>query len=287
MKNILIPTDFSSNAWNALHYATALFKEEPCTFYVLHTYTPSIAYSRFMADAAGTTTVTQDVGAISKTSLATVIAKIQKIAPNKNHNFVTRSSFNLLVEEIKEMVAEHQIDLIVLGTKGASGLSEVFMGSNTVRIIKGVTDCPVLAIPENFKFTQIREIAFATNFNRFYTPSELAQIINLSKSFKAAIRVVYVQEKIQALTDVQQFNLHMLRKYLTGLNYYIHTISKGASVAVTLEVFTEELGIHLLAMLNYKHSYVERLTREPIVKQLAFHTEIPLLIIPELSKHIG
>jgi len=50
-----------------------------------------------------------------------------------------------------------------------------------------------------------------------------------------------------------------------------------------LEVFANELEIHLLAMLNYQHSYMEKMTREPVIKRLAFHTQIPLLLIPELG----
>ena len=55
------------------------------------------------------------------------------------------------------------------------------------------------------------------------------------------------------------------------------TVRKGG------EVFSKELDIHLLAMLNYHHSYMDRMTREPIVKRTAFHTQIPLLVIPELG----
>jgi len=284
MKNILIPTDFSKNAWNATKYALSLFADEDCTFYLLNTYTPSIAYSRFMA-------TTSNVGledAISRSSekgLKKTLSLIKAAYDNPKHTFKTISSFSLLVDEIKELVEDKNIDLVVAGTKGASGLEEVFMGSNTVRILKSVKDCPVLAIPELFDFETPSEIAFATDFNRFYTISELQPLIEIAKTFNAVVRIVHVQYEIKALTELQLFNLNRLRKYLVDVEHYVHTVSELNSVSKTLEVFSEELDIHLLAMLNYQHSYTERLTREPVVKRVAFHTRVPLLVIPELSMH--
>ena len=105
----------------------------------------------------------------------------------------------------------------------------------------------------------------------------------MAKVFNAIIRIVHVQYEIKALTELQQFNLSMLRKYLGGVEHYVHTVSELNSISKTLEVFTEELDIHLLAMLNYQHSYMEKMTREPVIKRVAFHTQVPLLIIPELG----
>ena len=219
----------------------------------------------------------------SERGLKNVLKKINQTFNYPKHSFKTISSFSLLVDEIKDIVEKEAIDLIITGTKGASGLEEVFMGSNTVRIIKSIKNCPVLAIPQFFEYITPTEIAFATDFNRFYTQSELQPIIDLANSFKAAIRIVHVQYEIKALTEIQQFNLNMLRKYLSECEHYLHTVSELNSVSKTLEVFAEELEIHLLAMLNYQHSYVEKMTREPVVKRLAFHTQIPLLVIPELG----
>ena len=281
MKNILLPTDFSKNAWNAITYAIELYINEPCMFYLLNTYTPNIAASRFMATAV--TSESLAVESYSKEGLNAVLNNIQSKYNNKLHGFKTISSFSLLADEVRELVNEYSIDMVIMGTKGASGASEVFMGSNAVRVIKAVKNCPVLAIPEDFTFETPTEIAFATDFNRFYTQSELQPIINLVKTFNSVLRIVHVQDKIKALTELQQFNLNMLRKYFSTIEHYIHTVSELNSVSKTLEVFADELDIHLLAMLNYQHSYMEKVTREPIVKRIVFHTQIPLLVIPELG----
>ncbi|MEM9648197.1 MAG: universal stress protein [Bacteroidota bacterium] len=283
MQKILIPTDFSDNAWNAIDYAMQLFRNKECTFYLLNTYTPIIPSGRFMAKMIDGVRIVDAVRDSSEEGLLKTVERIQSKYRNSNHRFETISSFNLLTEEVKDIVDSFGIHLVVTGTKGASGIEEVFMGSNTVRIIKNTKKCPILAIPQYFEFVTPTEIAFATDFNRFYSTSELEPLLELSRMFEATIRIVHVQYGIKALSELQQFNLNMLRRYLNGTEHYVHTVSELNSVSQTLEVFSQELNIHLLAMLNYQHSYMEQMTREPIVKRTAFHTQIPLLVIPELG----
>lgn len=283
MQKILIPTDFSENAWNAIDYAMQLFRHKRCMFYLLNTYTPVIPSGRFMAKMIDGVSIVDAVRNSSEQGLRQTVNQIKTKYRNPNHNFETISSFNLLVEEVKDIVDTFDINLVITGTKGASGIDEVFMGSNTVRIIKSVKRCPVLAIPQHFNFISPTEIAFATDFNRFYTTSELSPLLELANMFQATIRIVHVQYGIKALSELQQFNLNMLRRYLGETAHYVHTVSELNSVSQTLELFSKELDIHLLAMLNYQHSYMEQMTREPIVKRTAFHTQIPLLVIPELG----
>ncbi|MEZ4810333.1 MAG: universal stress protein [Allomuricauda sp.] len=283
MQKILIPTDFSENAWNAIDYAMQLFRDKQCTFYLLNTYTPVIPSSRFMAKMVDGVRIVDAVRDSSERDLQKTVDRIKSKYRNPKHRFETISSFNLLVEEVKDIVDAMGINLVVTGTKGASGIDEVFMGSNTVRIIKNTKKCPVLAIPQHFEYVTPSEIAFATDFNRFYTISELAPLLDMAKMFHATIRIVHVQYGIRALSELQQFNLNMLRKYLGDVEHYVHTVSELHSVSQTLEMFSRELDIHLLALLNYQHSYMEQMTREPIIKRTAFHTQIPLLVIPELG----
>ena len=180
MQKILIPTDFSENAWNAIRYAMQLFANNECTFYLLNTYTPVIPSSRFMAKMIDGVSIVDAVRDSSERGLHHSVSQIKGQFANTKHRFETISSFNLLGEEIKDLVEKLNIDLIVTGTKGASGIDEVFMGSNTVRIIKSMKRCPVLAIPQHFGYMAPREIAFATDFNRFYTSSELHPQLRLA-----------------------------------------------------------------------------------------------------------
>ena len=281
MKNILIPTDFSDSAWDALQYGVKLFEDQECTFFLLNVYTPALFQS---VEGIPATIGMEDASEVfSMNELQKLESKIREEYPNSKHQYELITSYDYLVEATKDIVKKEDIDLIIMGTKGASGAQEVFLGSNTVRVIKSIKGCPILVIPKGSDFVLPSEIAFATDFKRFYSYIELQPLIDLAKSFSATIRITYVDQHQGELTDEQRFNLNMLDKYLKEVDHYLYTLTSNESIANSLQVFTEELEIYLLAMLHYKHSFIEKLTREPIVKKLAFHIHIPFLVIPELG----
>jgi nucleotide-binding universal stress UspA family protein len=71
---------------------------------------------------------------------------------NANHDFEIISSEEELKNAVHKVIEEHNIDIVIMGTKGASNAIENFMGSNTVHVLKKIKDCPVLVIPEELEF---------------------------------------------------------------------------------------------------------------------------------------
>ena len=128
MRNILIPTDFSENAWHAISYALMLFKDEPCTFYLLHTYSPAFYRMDYVVGGPEFSAI-PDVGVdISLAGLEKTLSDIRAEYPNPKHNFELVSSFNTLTDEIRELSISKDIDLIVRDTcrirPGLAGVSE-------------------------------------------------------------------------------------------------------------------------------------------------------------------
>jgi len=283
MQRILIPTDFSKNAWNAIDYAMKLFQGNACTFYLLNTYTPHIPSGRLMAKTELDFRSQDSVRLASEKGLKRTLGMIKGAGPDPNHHFETLSSFELLVEEVREQVEALGIDLVVTGTKGATGRSGVFMGSNTVRMIKTARNCPILAIPHHYGFIAPSQIALATDFSRFYTGSELRPLLAMARMFRATIQVIQVQKRPGEPSELQQFNRRSLQKYLKGFPHRFHSIPVLDSVSGTLEEFSRKNDIHLLALLHHQHSYMEQMTREPVIQHTAFHTKVPLLVLPELG----
>ncbi len=192
----------------------------------------------------------------------------------------TISSFSILTEAIKEVVENEGIDYIITGTKGATGIDEVFMGSNSVRIIKGSKDCPVITVPKEYDIRIPEQIAFATDFKRSFNPRVLDPLLNLAKSFDSSVHIVHIQED-EKLDKFQQANMEVLLNYLGPLQSKMHSMPYFASKSDVLEHFLEENSIDLLAMVNYRHGFLEELIREPVVKRVAFHTKVPLLVLSD------
>ncbi|VAW14196.1 Universal stress protein [hydrothermal vent metagenome] len=278
MKRILIPTDFSNNSWNATRYALDLFKEETCTFFLLNTYTPAIANSRFMASTINGGQI-DGVLDISENGLKNVVKRIEETCLYKNHSFKTISSFSLLVDEIKDTVERKQIDLIVMGTKGATGLKKVTMGSNTGDVITKVK-CPLLAVPENAVYSKPKEIAFPMDFYLGYDVKVLDVLIELALLNKAALRILHVSKKGEELSEEQSKNKEFLEDYLMDVEHSFHFVS-GTKLEVAVQCFVESRSIDMIAMVAKNLNYFQRILFRPSVEQISYHTEIPFLVLHE------
>ena len=280
MKNILLPTDFSENAWNATRYAIELYRNKPCTFYLLNTYTPAIVHSRFMAASIHGGMLEDNIRSQSEGGLQGMLDRVQEHCKYPNHEFETVSSFSLLTDAITDLVETAGIDLVVTGTKGASGFDEVFLGSNTVRIIKSVSKCPVLVIPEDFEYQKPSKIAFATDFNRNFSMDVIKPLTSLAKNLNAEIHVVHINES-DDLDSFQQANKNILDDFLSPIKHQFHWMSYFSGKSDVMQYFLKEYKMDMFALINYKHGFLEELVHEPVVKRVAFHTQIPLLVLPE------
>ncbi len=149
MKRILVPTDFSDNAYSALYYATRLFKNEACQFYILNAGDVEIPLFTGIID---TSTGDEQIRKESKEKLEETFHSIIRDSEDFGHVFETICTAKKLHEVIEETVKQRKIDLIVMGTKGATGAKGFFMGSNTSNIIQKIKCCPVLAVPHEFNF---------------------------------------------------------------------------------------------------------------------------------------
>lgn len=280
MIKILLPTDFSENAWNATEYGLRLFERENCTFYLVNTYTPAIVHSRFMATTASGGLIEDNVRNQSESGLENIVEQIRSSEISDKHKFETISSFSILTQEIKELVESEDIDLIITGTKGASGFDEVFMGSNSVRIIKSGNKCPVLTIPNEFEYRPPGTIAFATDFKRNFSPRILAPMKQLADRFESALQIVHIQQE-EELEGFQKSNRDAILNYFAPIRTTLKSLPYFSSKSDVLQHYLVENDVDMLAMVLYKHGFLEELVREPVIKRMAFHTKIPLLVLPE------
>ncbi|WP_370479441.1 universal stress protein [Tamlana flava] len=275
LRKILLPTDFSDNAWNATVYALKLLKDEFCTFYFLNSVSIDVPMFSNLSSK-----LIDKMKSDAMKELLELKSLAETSDANANHNFQIILSTEVLKDAIKKAIKEWDIDLVIMGTKGATGAKEFFFGSNTVSITKGLKDCPILIVPEEYDFTEPHQIAFPTDYNRFYNDRELEPLKEFVDLNNSKIRIVHINEK-KELNDVQNYNLMMLQSHLNHCEYSLHWMPKYAKKVVEINDFIDELDIDLLAMINYKHSFIENILNEPVIKKIGFHPTIPFLVIPE------
>lgn len=275
MKSILIPTDFSDNAWSALTYAIKLYDQEECTFYLLNSYFFSSSQSRTFI----TSHLTDTLKETSKTDLEQLKAKTLKTFTNTKHTFETISSCDELAMATTNSIRHYNIDLVVMGTKGATGMDKFFFGSNTVKTIQNIKGCPVLAVPNSKDFHAPKQIAFPTDFNRSYDTANLKPLLDFAELNHAHVNVLHINVD-EKLSDTQNMNMITLKELLIENEHSFHWMPSYNKKSEVINDFIEDLKIDVLAMFNYKHSIIENITKEPIIKNIGYQPTIPFLIIP-------
>ncbi|ULC57904.1 universal stress protein [Flaviramulus sp. BrNp1-15] len=274
-RKILLPTDFSDNSWSAVVYALKLFKDEFCTFYFINSTTIKVSTLSNLSNKL--------LKAMEEDAMRELL-ELKELAEtsdaNSNHDFQIILSSEELKTAVKKAVNEWEIDMVIMGTKGATGAKEFFFGSNTIRIIKSLKLCPVLIIPEEYDFVTPTQIAFPTDYNRFYSNKELKPLKELTDLYDSKIRIMHINTE-EELNDIQEYNLEALKSYLSDYEYTLHWMPDYANKTTEINDFIEELEIDLLAMVNYKHSFIEKIINEPVIKKIGFHPNVPFLVIPE------
>lgn len=282
MKNILVPTDFSQNAYNSLFYATRFFQEAPCKFYLLHTFEEESSRLTSRVDIGRSEEVFDELFKEAELKLTELMHTIVRDTEGMSHQFETVCSSKKLTKEINYLIKGMDIDYVVMGAKGRTAAHDVFLGSNTNRAIKKIKGSPLLVIPEEIDFKKPGKIGFATSFKYPYSDFEITALRSLAQTFSASIHIMYVQEQ-EKISVEQREHLGTLRSQLDSITHDLHWIEKTASKTEAVLDFTNAAGIDLLALSMYKHGFLKRLFRESVAKKLGQQQGIPIVLIPASS----
>ncbi len=277
MKRIILPTDFSNNAYNAISYALNLYKDVACTFYLLNTYTPAIYQAEYLLHSPGQIGLGDIYQENSLNRLNDLKKQLIAEFNNKNHTFMVHSAFNILVDEIVETAKKEKADLVVMGTQGATGAKEIFIGTNTVHVIKRGC-CQILAIPPNTEFEAPKGILFPTDFEIDYQSEQLKEVIGWAEKYKSKINVMHVSSGYD-LTGPQLENKAKLDNILGKTAHLFHE-EPNQEIITAINTFQQKNRTNILAMIQNTHTFLERLFIEPVIKKLGFHETIPFLVIP-------
>ena len=279
MKNILLPTDFSENSWNAIKYALEFYKNTPVNFYILNVTLISTYVSGEIPILPSSNILETTILKQAKLELTKLLKKIKEEDSKPNHHFFTISKYDFFIDAVKEQVEEKKIDLIIMGTKGASGFSEVVIGTNTGDLITKIK-CPVLIIPENSTFIAPKEIAFPTDFYNFYQPVILNTISDFAEMYNSSVRIVHIAKKDEIATEHQLENKHYLHNYFTEEKHSFNKITNN-SIEEGIRCFVESRDIDIIIMVAKNLTFFQRILFKPTVEEISFHTKVPFLVLHE------
>jgi nucleotide-binding universal stress UspA family protein len=177
-------------------------------------------------------------------------------------------------------VKKGHADLIVMGTKGATGAERVFMGSNAVRMLKHISNRPVLTVPGAYNFQALRKVVLPTDFMHYYEPFELQPLLDLVDQWETELHVVYAAREFK-LNPTQKSYKELLQTRLEAWHSEFAEIPLESNISVAIEDYGHAIQADLIALMQHRKNFLEALTKEKVVKRIAFDTEIPLLVLPK------
>ncbi|WP_341216636.1 universal stress protein [uncultured Wocania sp.] len=276
MKTILLPTDFSKNSINAIDYAIELFKDVECCFYLLNVQKASSFISDDMMVVSSSATIYKTIIDAAKKSISNIISKIEKKHHNKKHQFVSVVDYDNFIDSINQVSKKHKVDLIVMGTKGASGLEKIIFGSNTVRVIQRC-NMPVLAIPDGCKFKNAGNIAFATSNSKQFNEDEFKPLKEIMALRNSKLDILHLADQhhlaYNAYDNMEFFSTHFNK----AKHEFIDTTSNDMFNTVHKYIINNDIKI--LAMMNKRHSFLERLFTRHDVETFAFNIDVPFFVM--------
>lgn len=280
-KRILLPTDFSKNALNAIRYVLDLYKDQNCDFYFLNAFTVNgYSIDNMMVPEPGERAYEASKKA-SEDEFVKLIGMLELHGDNPKHTYHTISTYNLLLFAIKESIAKKDIDIVVMGTKGATGSDSVAFGTNAIDVMEKVTEAPVLAIPENVRFEAPKEIVFPTDYKTAFKRKELNYLLEIAEHHKAFIRILHIVRESR-LSAGQRSNKELLETILENYDHSFHTLT-DLKVQSGISAFIESRESDMIAFVNRKHSFIENIFSRPLVKEMGYHSKIPVLTLNDIS----
>ncbi|RFN60242.1 universal stress protein [Marixanthomonas ophiurae] len=276
--NVLIPTDFSDNSWNAIEYAISLLKEVRVTFHLLHINNRLGTEMGPEIQGSGTLLAAQDKIKVA-TQLQELKNKILTQYAFHNHAYKSTIENTSFIKGVRSQITKNEIDLIIMGTKGASGIKKYTLGSNAGDVITKVK-CPVLVIPENTRFEEPKHIAFPTDFNLLYKERIVKTLKSVTQLHHSFLHVVHVRGKNLPLTEAQEKNKIFLKDSLEEIQHRFHTCNTF-DLEEAIQKFVEKKQINIIAMVAKNLNFFQRILFRPTVKKMSYQTEVPFLVLHE------
>ncbi len=271
MINILVPTDFSKLSKVAIGYAVKLANSLNGTVTLLHVIdnvlTPTRKSLREEAKALG-----RQASAIAKQNFIPVLAEAEKLNKTGNAVVVKIRTGRSFSNTVRLFAKRNNMGMIIMGTRGASGLAKYVLGSNTVSVLE-VSPVPVLAVPGKAEFKNIKNLVYASDLRHF--EKEVKALFPFVKALDAALHVLHVAKNDVDVDAVQVEMKNTLKK----LSYRKSTISIKINkpVDTAIDSLVRELKADMVAMFMRKRTSYQKIFHRSMTKRMAFQSHVPLL----------
>lgn len=267
MKKILVPTDFSKNANNALRYAINIANYFDAAIALVHIYevrstTGSFtSIERFMREDAE-----KELGKLVNETEPKLLRKTSLRA---------RAINGYVVDSLCNIAQTEKMDLIVMGTQGATGLKEIFLGSITEGVMNKTT-VPMLAIPNNYSYRPLKNMLFAVDSGIVADADVIKPLTKLAKAYQARVNVFHLETE----TETEIVGVDPGIPYsLKGIKHSFESEALSLDINLVINNKVEREKMDLICMIRRARGFWENLFHRSVTQKEIFNSPVPLLIL--------
>jgi nucleotide-binding universal stress UspA family protein len=266
MANILLPADFSEHSLNAIAYALDLFGTAGNTFTLVHAYIdPVPGYDQVIQMSSANYVASVE-------GMARFAQRVQQLPGAANASVKTQVVYGLLTTAMHGLCMDGAVDMIIMGTQGASG--NTFFGSSAAAMVKN-SSVPVLVVPQHAHYTALRHVLLADD-RRPVEPASLQPLRTLAQRTGARITIAHVQP------DDPPPSPPPVPPHYAALFAHLpttYTQVPGTDIAHALSITAIEQHADLVAVLHRHTGLLDTLFHSSVAKQMALHSDVPLLVL--------
>lgn len=271
MKTILIATDFSPVAQNAINYGVDLAKSIDQSVTLVHVYQVPVAF----ADGPLVMVSLDDLRSSAEKQLDKIKSDLRHVH-GKELKIYSEAILGNVVEEIGKLAEKLDPFAIVMGATGLTGAQRVLFGSTTLSAVKHL-HFPVIVVPEGRSFGHgIKKIGLACDFRNVVDTMPTRFIQQFQKTFQAELHVINVDfdnRQFRADTPEQSLMLHTL---LEGVKPVYHFLEEE-DLEAGLNRFAEENNLDLLITIPKKHRFIEAIFKSSTTKKILKEARVPVV----------
>ena len=273
MQTIVVPTDFSPEARNAALYAAQLAKIFNSRLLLFHAYmlpTPvsEVPYVMITVDD------------LQKENESMIKKEADHLTATHGVKAEWLVRIGIPSDEVRVLSEEQPIDLVVMGMKGAGGLDKM-IGSTTTNAIRKLRT-PVLVIPHDSSFKEIRNITYASDFSYEYSARLFKPLVKLAKKFGVRVHIINVHKQKEGMKSAQIAGQRSIENFLEGIEHTFDDIT-DPSIMHGINEYMKSHSSELLVMVEHKQSFLDRIFSKDHTTAMAYQTKTPLLILEDKS----
>ena len=266
---ILVPTDFSKLSKVAVLYAARIAKKLKADVILLAVIDMNTSAASSIRWGKLQDEIIKTAGQDAEELLEEVRSQVKGNLEIAYHHVIGHP----VEDRIEKFAVDNGVDLIVMGTKGASGLKKVVLGTNAAAVIDN-SSRPVIVVPGETEFMQIKKIVYASDMTNI--TEEIETLAKFASIFDAYIRVLHViPANSKTKISIQKTVADLVQQ--TKYAKISLKISSSDSIADAVDSFVAEQKADMLAMFTHKLDFYEKLFGKSVTRQQAFHVSVPLL----------